>query len=145
MCRVILLSFLLIIPNASIAQIQIGDIEVGSLKELFNKQNDTLWNEFGVFHKADSDIWINDMPSMLMSVGDEEAVILAIKKELNQDSVRIDLINQLNEQFGEFEEKEGPPMMDLSSIEWRKKEDGITYIFLLSKDKKVGSLNIFRR
>ncbi len=145
MYRLIILSVLLISPTVSVAQIQIGDIEVESLDELFNKESNPVWNEFGVFSKADSEIWIVGMPSMLMNVGDEKAIILGFKKELNQDSVRSVLIYQLNEQFGKFEEKRIPYPKDPISYEWHRKENGKQYIFSISKDKKVGALNIFQR
>lgn len=143
--RIISLLFFFVLPLSLQARIQIGDIEVESLDELFNKENSSFWGEFGVFKKADSEFWIADMPSMLMNVGDEKAIILAFNEELNQDSVRSVLIYQLNEQFGKFEEKRIPYPKDPISYEWHRKENGKQYIFSISKDKKVGTLNIFQR
>ena len=142
--RTIFLLFFFVLPLSLQAQIQIGDIEVESLEELFNKENRSFWGEFGVFNKADSEFWIADMPSMLMNVGDEKTIILAFSKELNQDSVRTVLINQLNKQFGEFKEKTIPYPNNPVSYEWYRKETGKEYIFSISRDKKVGALNIFQ-
>lgn len=145
MYRIIILATLFIFPNKLIAQVQIGDIEVGSLKELFNKDDDSFWNEFGMFNKSESEFWITGAPSMLLDVGDEIAIILAFKKDLDVDSIRTTLIKQLNNQFGKYEEKQGPSLMNVSSIEWQKSEEGFTYVFSLSDDKKVGALYLFKR
>ena len=144
MLKTFSLFVLLILPVTAIAQIQIGDIEVKSLSELFDKENESLWNDFGTFSKTDSDVWISNMPSMIIDMGDTKSIILAIKKDLNQDSVRTVIISQLNKQFGDFDELEIPGMVEYSSLEWEIEENGINYLFSMSKDKKVGSLNIIK-
>lgn len=144
MYRIILVVVLLISPTVSFAQIQIGDIEVESLDELFNKESNSLWNEFGVFNKADSETWVADMPSMLVETNEDKIIILAFRKDLDQDSVRTFLINQLNDQFGAYEEKTIPFTVNQISFEWYIKENEIEYLFSISKDKKVGALNIFQ-
>lgn len=144
MLKSIILLIILFSPTLLSAQLQLGDVEIESLSELFNKENETLWNSLGTFNKNDSKVWISDIPSMLIDNGGQQVIILAFKKDLNQDSVRTVLIDQLNEQFGEFVEKRGLPMMNMASLEWREKENGVEYLFSMSKDKKVGSLNIIR-
>ncbi|MEQ9310645.1 MAG: hypothetical protein RLN90_14405 [Balneolaceae bacterium] len=103
MLKNILLLLSLLLPTTSLAQIQIGDIEVESLANLFDKGNTSYWNNEVVFNNDESKIWIADLPSMIVESGGVIVISLAVKKELKQDSVRTYLINQLNEQFGEFE------------------------------------------
>ncbi|MBO6523039.1 MAG: hypothetical protein JJ971_04375 [Balneolaceae bacterium] len=63
---------------------------------------------------------------------------------MDQDSIRTVIIAQLNEQFGEFYNAEISGMSGYSSLEWKKEENGVTYIFSMNVDKSVGSLNIIR-
>ncbi|MFV1883871.1 MAG: hypothetical protein ACMZ7B_05255 [Balneola sp.] len=135
---------ILFFPSISLAQIQIGDIKVKSMSELFDKGNTTLWNAFGAFNKTDSKVWISSIPSLLIDSGNQKAIILAFKKDLDQDSIRTVIISQLNEQFGEFDKAEIPGLSEYSSLEWKKEENGTTYFFSISADKSIGALNIIR-
>jgi len=144
MSKYIFLFSILFLPFTLFAQIQIGDIEVETLEELFNKDNTALYNDFGAFNKTDSRIWITNLPSMMIDSKDRKLIILAIKKELDKDSIRTVLIEQLNDQFGEFEEREGHPMIDLSFLEWSKQEDGCEYTFSISKTNEVKALYIIK-
>ena len=144
MHKYFLLFLFLVLPSVSFAQIQIGDIEVKSMEELFNKENTSLWNAFGGFNKSDSEVWIGSIPSMLIENGNQSAILLAFKKDLDQDSIRTVIIDQLNEQFGVHSEAEILGMDEYSSLEWKTEENGITYLFSMSSDKTVGSLNIIK-
>ena len=145
MLKNILLLLSVLLPMTSMAQTQIGDIEVESLESLFNKENTSYWNNEVVFNNNESKIWIADLPSMIVESGDIIVISLAVKKVLKQDSVRTYLINQLNEQFGEFEKVEGPPMMGLASLEWTTEEDGEEYVFSISQDESIEALFITRK
>jgi hypothetical protein len=145
MIKKILLLLALLLPITSLAQIQIGDIKVESLASLFDKENKSYWNNEVVFNNNESKIWIADLPSMIVGSGDVIYISLAVKKELKQDSVRTYLINQLNEQFGEFEETEAPPMMNFASLDWTTEEEGKEYIFSLSQDESVEALFITKK
>ncbi len=81
---------------------------------------------------------------MMIDSEDQKLIILAIKKELDKDSIRTVLIEQLNDQFGEFEEREGHPMMDSSFLEWNRQEDGSEYTFSISKTNEVKALYIIK-
>ncbi len=142
MPKYFILSLILFSPSLSFAQIQIGDIEVESMSELFDRENTNLWNAFGTFNKSDSKIWIANIPSMFIENGDQEAIILAYRKDIDQDSIRTVIIEQLNEQFGDYSEADIPGMNEYSNLEWKKEENGRTYFFSMSSDKKIGSLNI---
>jgi len=141
-------SFLLLaltLPLTSWAQIQIGDIKVDSLADLFDKQNKTYWKNEVIFQRSDSRIWMADLPSMIVESEGVTLVSLAVKKDINQDSVRNYLIEKLTEQFGDFEKTDNLPLIDSASLEWKTMEDGEEYIFSMSQDKGIDALFIIRR
>ena len=144
MLKYFFLFFILIFPSFSFAQIQLGDIKVESMSELFNKENNALWNAYGAFSKTDSEVWIPSLPSMIIDGEDQKLIILAFKKDLDQDSIKTVIIHQLNEQFGVYNESKILGMDEYLSLEWRKKENGVDYLFSMSTKKSVGSLNIIK-
>lgn len=81
---------------------------------------------------------------MLIENEDQTAILLPFKKDLDQDSIRTVIIGQLNEQFGDYDDAEIPGMSEYSSLEWKKEENGTTYVFSMSANKSVGSLNIIK-
>ncbi len=147
MSKLLLISFLLMLPFKLFSQIQIGDIEIESLEALFDENNRKFWDEFGVFSKAESEIWMTELPSMMINVESDKSIALVFQKDLNQDSLRTFIINQLSEQFGDFKLKElpMPSLPSLVTYEWRKEENNIEYFFSLNKDDETGILTIFSK
>lgn len=140
MKKLALAAFLFSLPIASFGQVTIGDLKVESLQSLFDRNNDRLWDDFGGFKMDSSEIWISGLPSMLFGKKGDQVILLAFKKDIDQDSVRKMIIQQLNKQFGEYKEVEVP--MSGFSYEWEKEENEIQYVFSLSKDNDVGALTI---
>jgi hypothetical protein len=144
MLKYFFLLFIMIFPSISFAQIQLGDIKVESMSELFNKENNALWNAYGAFCKTDSEVWIPSLPSMIIDGEDQKLIILAFKKDLDQDSIRTVIVDQLNEQFGDYNESKILGMDKYLSLEWSIEENGVDYLFSMSTKKSVGSLNIIK-
>ena len=88
---------------------------------------------------------IPSLPSMIIDGKDQQLIILkAFKKDLDQDSIRTVIVDQLNEQFGVYNESKILGMDEYLSFEWRKEENGVDYLFSMSTKKSVGSLNIIK-
>lgn len=154
--KILLILILLFIAQDVFAQHKFGDIKVNTFQEIFNPDNTDLWGKKKMggaykFKDENSDIWMENQLSGLIvdnKYVKQNSANFVAELKYEQSALVDKLINQLNEQFGEYEEVEyNAPMVmgtggKTNMLKWTYKENGKLYEILLGKLGQFTSLNI---
>lgn len=138
-CLLVLIFIFFSTTNVS-AQHKFGDLQVDSLKHIFEPQKTRLWDKyehsFGYsFRGQNSEIWVNDSMSGLILkkkyLGYQSATFIADQQFL-KDTLVTKLTEQLNEQYGLYQNINKNGM----SRKWSKKEGNWLYDIRIGIQKR---------
>ncbi|MEX0596184.1 MAG: hypothetical protein WD512_06750 [Candidatus Paceibacterota bacterium] len=111
---IFLVLFFSVSTTLAFAQFKFGDIEISTMEEIFNPDNENLWGKKKMggtykFKDQNSEIWTeNEFSGLIVKnkyVKQNSANFSAALK-YEQNSLIERITSQLNEQFGEFEKVE---------------------------------------
>jgi|9_EtaG_2_1085328.scaffolds.fasta_scaffold44943_2 hypothetical protein len=151
---IFLVLFFSVSTTFAFAQFHFGDVEVSTMEEIFNPDNENLWGEKKMggtykFKDQNSEIWTeNEFSGLIVNnkYVKQNSANFSASLKYEQSSLIERITKQLNEQFGEFEKVE----FDNSALgggkaemlKWTYEEDDKIYEILLGKLGQFTSLNI---
>ena len=68
MKKAVLILFLFLAPTLLQAQIEIGELKVASMENLFNPENKAIWDEIGAFTVINQTYFIPNFPYLIFRI-----------------------------------------------------------------------------